>query len=209
LGRLGKYKEAEEAFRKSLTGREKLLGLSHADTLTTINHMGVLLKQQGKFEESETFLKRALEGFETLLGSTHLCTAETAYNYAVLCVQKGKRNIAKDYFSRSHKGLLAALGAEHQHTLDALHWEMKCTESIESNEIEGGKDEIYKSKKTWTKSTNCQICMMIFTMLRREHHCRICSRSVCNDCSPNTTLVLEFDEKKPSRVCTTCEQQGF
>ena len=155
-------------------------------------------------------MKRALEGFETLLGPTHLCTAETAYNYAILCVQQGKRNIAKDYFSRSHKGLLAALGSDHQHTLDALHWEMKCLESIETNELEGGnKDDLYKSRKAWTKSTNCQICMTIFTMLRREHHCRICSRSVCNDCSPNTTLVLEFGDKKPSRVCSTCEQQGF
>ena len=171
--------------------------------------MGVLLKQQGRFQESETFLKRALEGFETLLGPVHLCTAETAYNFAVLCVQKGNRKTAKEYFNRAHKGLSTALGAEHQHTLDALHWEMKCADCTEANVLEGGKDEIYISKKTWTKSTNCQLCMMIFTMLRREHHCRICSRSVCNDCSPSSTLVLEFDEKKPSRICSTCEQQGF
>lgn len=167
------------------------------------------MKQQGKFQDSETYLKRALEGFETLLGSTHLCTAETAYNYAVLSVQKGNRKIAKEYFNRAHKGLNTALGSEHQHTLDALHWEMKCSESIAALALEGGKDDMFISKKTWTKSSSCQICMMIFTMLRREHHCRVCSRSVCNDCSPNTTLVLEFNDKKPSRLCSTCEQQGY
>jgi tetratricopeptide (TPR) repeat protein len=52
--------------------------------------------------------------------------AEICYNYAVLCVQLGKRKRAGKYFGKAHRGLTISLGAENLHTLDALHWEIKC-----------------------------------------------------------------------------------
>eukprot|EP00596_Hydrurales_sp_CCMP1899_P008885 CAMPEP_0119033510 /NCGR_PEP_ID=MMETSP1177-20130426/553_1 /TAXON_ID=2985 /ORGANISM="Ochromonas sp, Strain CCMP1899" /LENGTH=344 /DNA_ID=CAMNT_0006990299 /DNA_START=50 /DNA_END=1081 /DNA_ORIENTATION=- len=53
--------------------------------------------------------------------------AETCYNYAVLCVQLGIRKRAGKYFGKAHKGLIISVGKENPHTLDALHWEIKCT----------------------------------------------------------------------------------
>lgn len=209
LGRLGRFKEAEESFREALKGRETLKGPNHADTLTTVNHLGVLLKQQGNFDEATPLLARALEGFKSSLGSDHLCTAEAAYNYAILCVQQGKRCKASGLFSLAHAGLKKALGAEHQHTLDALHWEIKCKDSVSTDSLESGEESIYVSKSTWKKSPTCDACSVPFTIMRREHHCRVCSRSVCNDCSPGKTLVAEFDSKAFVRTCSICEQQGF
>jgi len=176
-----------------------------------VNHLGVLLKQQGRLQEAEELLTRALNGFEESLGTNHLCTAEAAYNYAVLSVQVGKRRKAASLFGKSHRGLAEALGVEHQHTLDALHWELKCQKSFEGLPplAEGADEPIFESKKTWVNVAACEICSTTYTMMRRAHHCRICSRSTCHECSPNKTIVLEFDSKAPVRVCSICEQQGF
>jgi len=210
LGRLGRFKEAEECFRVALRGRETSKGLTHADTLTTVNHLGVLLKQKGELAQGQELLERALNGFRTTLGPDHLCTAEAAYNYGVLCVQEGKRGKAAGLFSSAHNGLKKTLGAEHQHTLDALHWEIKCKDAqVSLVSLEGGEEPVFQSKDQWKKSTACDVCNVAFTLMRREHHCRICSRSVCNDCSQGKTLVVEFDPKAFVRICSTCEQQGF
>jgi len=212
LGRLGRFKEAEDNFRQALQGREELKGTTHADTLTTVNHLGVLLKQKGELGQAEKLLARALDGFRASLGPDHLCTAEAAYNYGVLCVQEGKRGKAAGLFSLAHSGLKKTLGAEHQHTLDALHWEIKCKEAVTPGTLEsGGEDSesVFQSKEMWKKSPTCDVCSVAFTLMRREHHCRICSRSVCNDCSPSKTLVAEFDPKAFVRICSICEQQGF
>jgi len=211
LGRLGRFKDAEDSFRLALQGREALKGPNHADTLTTVNHLGVLLKQRGELEQGEKLLERALDGFRASLGAEHLCTAEAAYNYGVLCVQEGKRTKAAGLFSLAAVGLKKTLGAEHQHTLDALHWEIKCKESSSgAAALEEGQDaSVFQSKELWKKSPSCEVCAVAFTLMRREHHCRVCSRSVCNDCSPGKTLVLEFDAKNFVRVCSVCEQQGF
>jgi tetratricopeptide (TPR) repeat protein len=209
---LAKYQEAEEIFRKALTGREKKLGKDHADTLTTVNHLGVLLKQLGNFREAEECLRRALNGFEEKLGPDHLCTAEAAYNFAVLRVQQGLRRQARDLFTRSLKGLVKSLGNEHQHTLDALYWEDKCKQSAtdsSAGSVEEGAETVFNSKSTWVHAPSCEICSSAYTLIKREHHCRVCSKSVCNDCSMGKTLVLEFDATSPVRYCSTCEQQGF
>jgi tetratricopeptide (TPR) repeat protein len=209
LGRLGRLKEAEECFRGALEGRESLKGKTHADTLTTVNHLGVLLKQQGQLDEAEKLLARALEGFTAVLGAEHVCTAEAAYNYAVLCVQKGRRHKAVGMFASAHTGLKKSLGAEHQHTLDALHWEIKCRDSVPPDALESQEGNVFQSKDSWKKSPLCEVCQVAFTLMRREHHCRVCSRSVCNDCSLGKSLVLEFDAKTFVRICSICEQQGF
>ena len=229
LGRLGRFKDAEETFRTTLEGRTRLKGPNHADTLTTLNHLGVLMKQQGDLAAAETRLAQALDGFTATLGADHLCTAEAAYNFAVLCTQQGRRRKAAGLFSLAHGGLKKALGAEHQHTLDALTWEIKCKESESRGEIPSqtspahnpastspscdveaaAPEAIFQTKLLWKKAIACEVCTVAFTMVRREHHCRICCRSVCHDCAQGKTTVLEFSASVPQRICAICEQQGF
>jgi len=214
-GRSGKLDLAEDDFKKTLERRTAKLGPKHIDSLITMNHLGVLYKQKGQLALAKENLEVALEGFTETLGEIHLCAAETAYNYAVLLVQLGYRRKAGRMFNKAQTGLAAKLGATHQNTLDAMEWELRCTASTdrEAKILEDeGKDPIeaiYQTKKDWKIQKECDNCRSSYTMLRREHHCRVCCRSVCHDCSIKTTMVVEFDPKNPVRCCMTCEQQGF
>lgn len=143
LGRLKQFKEAEEIFRDVLTGRETILGCDHIDTLITANHLGVVLKQQRKLVEAEILINRALVGLDPFEenGFISLMYAEICYNYGIICIQMGRRRKAVKYFRLAYKGLKPALGDGNPHTLDALHWEIKCMADIEvqcSNEIVTG-----------------------------------------------------------------------
>lgn len=210
LGRTGKFAEAEDLFRKALVGREKLFGATNVDVLTTVNHLAVLCKQQGRFGDAERFFERALQGLSQELGPTHLLTSEAAYNFATMRIQQGKRKKAGILFSQAHKGLAGTLGPEHQHTLDALFWEIKCAKDYDGlTGAAANEDSLFTSREQWKSADKCEICDMQFTLFKRQHHCRVCSRSTCHECSSGNTLVLEFDPTRPVRICTICEQQGF
>lgn len=49
---------------------------------------------------------------------------------------------------------------------------------------------------------DCQTCMKNFSFLVRKHHCRLCGRVVCGECS-KYRMVLE-KTNKPVRVCCSC-----
>ena len=215
-GRCGKYIEAEQLFRKALRLREDTLGSYHVDTLTTVNHLGVVLKQRGMLEESEECFLRALDGFKSCMGENSFLYSEAAYNTAILSVQKGQRKKAKALFSIAHRSLACVLGADHQHTIDALYWEVKCLNnhgdgySYDDDASNNNADEeVYMSKSEWVYKKSCDVCKANYTLLRRQHHCRVCSRSVCHDCSTGKSIVFEFDRINPVRICSTCTQQGF
>jgi Tfp pilus assembly protein PilF len=71
LSKQGKDDEAEAMHRRDLEASEKVLGLEHPDTLTSLSHLGSMLSKQGKDDEAEAMLRRALEGFEKVLGPEH------------------------------------------------------------------------------------------------------------------------------------------
>jgi len=48
--------------RRALEGNEKARGAEHPDTLTSVNNLALVLRDQGKYEEAEKINRRALEG---------------------------------------------------------------------------------------------------------------------------------------------------
>ncbi|KAJ5917515.1 hypothetical protein N7466_011069 [Penicillium verhagenii] len=48
----GAYDEAEAMHRRALETRERVLGLEHPHTLTSVNNLGLVLDSQGKYEET-------------------------------------------------------------------------------------------------------------------------------------------------------------
>lgn len=50
--------------------------------------------------------------------------------------------------------------------------------------------------------SECQTCLKTFSFLVRKHHCRLCGRVVCGECSKHR-MVLE-KTNKPVRVCRSC-----
>jgi hypothetical protein len=54
----------------------KTLSAEHTSTLSTINNLGVIYRDQGKLGEAEMY-QRALEGYEKALGAEHTSTLDS------------------------------------------------------------------------------------------------------------------------------------
>jgi hypothetical protein len=54
----GKYEVTEEMNRRALAGREKVLGVEHPDTLTSVSNLALVLRYQGKYETAEEMNRR-------------------------------------------------------------------------------------------------------------------------------------------------------
>ncbi|GAB9463867.1 Cytoplasmic dynein 1 heavy chain 1 [Globisporangium polare] len=50
----------------------------------------------------------------------------------------------------------------------------------------------------------CQVCFRPFKLGRRQHHCRRCTRSVCNTCSEGSKPIPELGFPAPVRHCSSC-----
>ena len=76
-----------------------------------------------------------------------------------------------------------------------------------------------RTPATWTaddKVSHCFSCRREFTMFNRKHHCRVCGRIFCAECSNNKIKIPSFirhfiassvGSATPSaekRVCTVC-----
>lgn len=54
-------------------------------------------------------------------------------------------------------------------------------------------------------ATACSECGSEFTFVRRRHHCRMCGRLFCGDCTQQTfELPPQYGWKGPQRVCESC-----
>ena len=116
----GRYKEAEEAYRKVMEGREKALGKEHPDTLTSVSNLALALQDQGKYEAAEEMNRRALEGCEKALGKEHPDTLTSVSNLALVLQYQGKYEAAEEMNRRALEGYEKALGKDHPDTLTSV-----------------------------------------------------------------------------------------
>ncbi len=66
-----------------------------------------------------------------------------------------------------------------------------------------------KEQLGWMKdnaSESCLICSITFSIRIRRHHCRVCYRLVCGNCSPHQER-LDANEETLHRVCNQCYTQ--
>ncbi|DBA04797.1 TPA: hypothetical protein N0F65_004434 [Lagenidium giganteum] len=84
--------------------------------------------------------------------------------------------------------------ARHRHDSD-LH--MRDSSLCES-------DRVIPTETARSDQTECQVCFRPFKLGRRQHHCRRCTRSVCNNCSEGTKPIPELGFPTPVRHCSAC-----
>jgi tetratricopeptide (TPR) repeat protein len=106
--------EAEALLNRALQGRERMLGLRAADTLQSIQSLGVLYMFQSKNHEAERMYNRALQGYESMLGSAarvekHVPALRVVLSLAFLEGCKGRVAKARELATRA---LVAAQGLE-------------------------------------------------------------------------------------------------
>jgi tetratricopeptide (TPR) repeat protein len=73
----GRPRESVALYRRALKGREKALGLKHADTLWAVNDAGLVLAELGQINEAKCMQERALSGQMEVLGPEHRHTLWT------------------------------------------------------------------------------------------------------------------------------------
>lgn len=233
-----RYKQAKKYLIMIKNIQELELGKCHSDTLFSYYLLGIVLRKTNKLLEASNFLTKSHQGYSSLFGLNHLATADSSYQLGLLYIQFGDRITAQIYFSLAYHSYLKLKGENDQSTINSMEWEIKCSVGV-GKQVDRKKNvkitpqyfneeiptlftnsqgivytvtgnELYKSKNNWKNDPVCQICSSIFRFAtNRRHHCRICSKSVCNVCSPNKVVVYEFHINDPVRICLTCSSQGF
>jgi hypothetical protein len=91
-------------FLRALAGCEKALGLNHMLTLSTVNNLRDLYRNQDKLAEAEQIHLRALAGCEKALGPDHTLTLNTVNNLGLLYGNQGKLAEAEEMYLRRWPG---------------------------------------------------------------------------------------------------------
>ncbi|CAN9242610.1 unnamed protein product [Alternaria alternata] len=118
----GEYTAAEGLIRLSLEIREKVFGLDHPDTLTSVSYLGSVLSRQGKYEEAEAMHRRDLEGREKVLGFEHPDTLTSVSYLGSVLSRQGKYEEVEAMHRRALEGYEKALGREHPNTLTSVSY---------------------------------------------------------------------------------------
>jgi hypothetical protein len=68
--------------RRALEGREKVLGVEHPDTLTSVYCLAYLLHVKGQYDSASDLYPRAIAGFRNTLRPNHPTTLACSENFA-------------------------------------------------------------------------------------------------------------------------------
>jgi tetratricopeptide (TPR) repeat protein len=111
-----RHEAAEPLFRRALEGKEKELGPHHPDTLTNVDNLGQLLRDEGDDVGAEALFRRVLNGREKALGVQHPETLETLRRLGN-SLRRGDEEEKEALFRRALDGFEKTLGAQHPRTL--------------------------------------------------------------------------------------------
>lgn len=211
LKQSGHFNEAEALLYTSLEGFHKTQGFQHIRTAEVAFSYGVLSVQQGKRNKAAYMFSLATSGLTVVLGSAHQHTKDAAF-WETKC-----KNTYSSLTAAQKKQMKKKGGHEFSCKIPAPESPLPSVFEIEEFDYAEG---IYESRQEWMKQKQCSVCSVKYTLTRREHHCRVCSSSVCGDCSQATTYVMDPnsqpDKADPTkarptlqRCCSTCEAQGF
>ncbi|KIX05174.1 uncharacterized protein Z518_06046 [Rhinocladiella mackenziei CBS 650.93] len=115
------YKEAEQMYQRALAGREKVRGLDHPSTLTTVCCLGNLHRDQGKLAEAGEMYQRALAGQEKVLGLDHTSTLLTVIGFGSLFCYQGMLDEAERMYQRALSRMENVLGSKHPFTIGTMN----------------------------------------------------------------------------------------
>ena len=90
-------------------------------------------------------------------------------------------------------------------------------ECVSEAEARAGGGSGYCSREDWMADADASTCMspccasgsapgtpLVFTLIKRRHHCRRCGRIFCGACSSGRLVIVDSGSEKPHRVCAAC-----
>ena len=117
----GRWREAEPLAVRAMQVRERVLGLEHPSTLTSVNNLALLYKSQGRYAEAEPLYQRALTARERVSGPEHPDTLTSVNNLAALYDSQGRYAEAEPLYERALAACERVLGQEHPVTLTSVN----------------------------------------------------------------------------------------
>lgn len=112
--------EARPLFLRALSIQEQVLGYSHPEVASSLNHVAILSFNQGRYAEAEPLFVRAVSIQERALGPLHPEVAASLNNLAYLFREQGRYSEAEPLFERSLAIREQALGPSHPLVANSL-----------------------------------------------------------------------------------------
>lgn len=117
----GPTSDKATVLRKVSEVQEKVFGLNHPHTISSLHYLALCLQREGKLEEAEVFITKAFEASKVQTGSTELQTLGLATVLA--SIRRGLKRY--DEATAIYRMVLdrrkELLGAKHPDTLASLH----------------------------------------------------------------------------------------
>jgi len=215
--KLGKWARAEVTLKALLAAREKVNGPTHPQTTVVLDMMGQVYEEQSRFKDAEIIYQRCVQAREKGMGPDHKDTLHSVFNLANVCSKQQMPGRAAYNYYRAYRGFLVLHGEDHPKTAFVFNKSRSCLE--EANRITPASPDEAKLhlqnnifgpgkivERVFEHAKECQLCCAKFTVVSREHHCRLCYKAVCQTCSPTKQLVPILNAKQNVRLCTVCTE---
>ena len=99
LTRLDRADEAEPLLREALDTRRRVLGDAHADTIVSMNELGLLLRDKGDYGEAEKLFREALDLRKAVHGPVHSKVAVSLVNLGLVAQAQGNYSEAESLYT--------------------------------------------------------------------------------------------------------------
>ena len=116
LVHVGEPKAAQARYEQTLAFAQRELGPEHTETLSTLNQLGNLYKDEGRYDDARKALEQVLAITERAAGKDHPGVASALNNLANVYRVEGKLPAAKQLYDRALAIRLAVLGPDHPDT---------------------------------------------------------------------------------------------
>jgi len=117
---LGLYPRAESLNQRALEILQRVLGLEHPDTLSSMNNLGLILWKELRYPEAESLDRKTLDLRRRVLGPEHPETLKSMSNLALVLNDQGHYAEAEKLDRERIEVEKRVLGPEHPDTLASM-----------------------------------------------------------------------------------------
>lgn len=197
----GKFQESEQHLYRSLKISLESAngGIEHLATAEASFAFACLSIQMGRICKAVFLFKLAERGLVKALGEEHQHTRDTIWwtkRSFELMTGYGKIPVLKE---------IADLMGE-MASADGTTNQFKVPSHAYMNIWDGAE---FEGKAFWNREKKCDVCAFEYTVTTREHHCRVCIRSVCDACSSSSRVFMGAVKTSKERCCNVCANAGF
>lgn len=117
---IGQFEKADKLLRASLSIFKNHYGDTHAESVNTMDQIGLLLINKGEFDRADTYLTKTLTIRRNHHPDSPVALTQTLNSLALANRRKGNFDEAESLYRQAYELRADNLGKEHPHTLESL-----------------------------------------------------------------------------------------